>query len=274
MASPEISDSDSPSADSRHQVPDAAPDSEHFLDLDEGHATRRGPKLMVAAVGAAWVTMAVLSVTVFRSEFAEVKHVAERAAAIAGEPANMVPFVGAGFGGNHATPPSSSPAAPREAQRAYTVKLPAATPTGAATGTPTARRTPTPKPTTHARPTATHARPAPTPTASPKPTTTAWEPTATASPEPTTTASPEPTTSVSPEPTTTASPEPTTTVSPEPTATASPELTTTASPDPSAGPTDPGLSSSVSTCSQAVSASSIGSIIQAIQACASGLVSP
>ena len=71
MASREISASDSPPADSRHQVPD--------------HATARGPKLAMTALVLAWGTMAVLAVTVLRPELAGVKHT-ERAPAIAGQP--------------------------------------------------------------------------------------------------------------------------------------------------------------------------------------------
>jgi len=85
-------------------------------ELQEDAAVRRGPKLAVAAVGAAWVTMAALSVTVFRPELAEVKRVAERAAAVAAQP--PAPFVSpADFAGKRAGPPAApspatSPAAP------------------------------------------------------------------------------------------------------------------------------------------------------------------
>ena len=60
MASLESSASDWPSADSRHQVPDAASE-EHFPDLDEGHATGRGPKLVMAGLFLAWATMSILA---------------------------------------------------------------------------------------------------------------------------------------------------------------------------------------------------------------------
>ena len=222
MASRENSAGDSPSADSRHHVPDAAPGRERSHDLDEGRATGRGPKLTVAAVGVAWVTMAVLAVTVFRPELAEVKRVAERAAAIAADPANLAPFIDAGFGGKPATPSSPSPSAPRNAQPAYIVTPPAATATRAAAGTPAAhtpaaRTTPTGQPTTPARP---------KPTASPVPTASASSvPTASASP--TAPASPTPTAS------------PTQTASPTPTPTASASSVPTASAHPSGGSTYP-----------------------------------
>jgi hypothetical protein len=203
MASLESSASDGPSADSRHQVPDAV-SAEHFPDLDEGHATGRGPKLVMAALFLAWATMSVLAVTVLRPELAGVKHAAEPAPAIAGQPASAAPFADpAGLGAKHAPPSPSSPPAQGQAQPSRTVK-PAATPAPAATGTPAARPSSTPQPTAPA---------APAPTAGPTPRS-------------------------------------------------------------SGGSTYPGLPRSVSICSQAGSASSIGSIIKAIQACASGLASP
>jgi hypothetical protein len=202
MAPRETFASDSPSADSRHQVPDAASE-EHFPDLDEGHATGRGPKLVMAGLFLAWATMAVLAVTVLRPELPGVKHAAERAPAIAGQPASPAPFaVPAGLGAKHATPSPSSPPAQGQAQPSRTVK-PAATPAPGA-GRPAARPSSTPQPTVP--------------------------------------------------------------VPPAPTAVPTPRS--------SGGSTYPGLQRSVSICSQAGSASSIGSIIKGIQACASGLASP
>lgn len=94
-------------------------------ELQEDAAVRRGPKLAVAGIGVAWVTMAALAVTVFRPELAEVKRVAERAAAVAAQPPNLAPFVGpADFAGKRAGPPTapspaSSPAVPLK-WRTYT----------------------------------------------------------------------------------------------------------------------------------------------------------
>jgi hypothetical protein len=188
---------------SASQVPDAASE-EHFPDLDDGHATGRGPKLVMAALFLAWATMAVLAVTGLRPELPGVKHATEQAPAIAGQPASPAPFADpAGLGGKHATPSPSYTPAQGQAQPSRTVK-PAATPAPAATGTSAARPSSTPQPTAPA---------APAPTAAP-------------------------------------------------------------TPRPSGGSTYQGLPRSVSTCSQAASASSIGSIIKAIQACASGLASP
>jgi hypothetical protein len=200
MAPRETSASYSPPADSRHQVPDAASE-EHFPDLGEGHAAGRGAKLVMAGLFLAWATMAVLAVTALRPVLPGVKHAAERAPAIAGQPASPAPFADpAGLGGKHATPSPSFPPAQGHAQPSRTVK-PAATPAPTATGTPAARPSSTPQPT------------APAPTAAPTPRS-------------------------------------------------------------SGGSTYPGLPRSVSICSQAGSASSIGSIIKAIQTCASGLASP
>jgi len=58
--------------------------------------------------------MAALAVTVFRPELAEVKRVAERAAAVAAQPPNLAPFGGpADFAGKRAGPPAvPSPPAP------------------------------------------------------------------------------------------------------------------------------------------------------------------
>ena len=151
MASREISASDSPSAHSRHQVPDAAPDPEHVVDLDEGHAAGRGPKLVVASVGVAWVTMAVLVVTVFRPEARRGDARGGTGARHRGTASGPAPFADpAGYGGKPATPSPSSPSAPGQAQPSDTVKPPTATPTPAATATPDARPTSTPQPTASA----------------------------------------------------------------------------------------------------------------------------
>jgi hypothetical protein len=175
--------------------------SEHFPDLDEGHAAGRGAKLAMAGLFLAWATMAVLAVTVLRPELPGEKHAAERAPAIAGQAASPSPF--ADPAAKHAAPPPSSPPAHGQAQASRTVK-PAASRAPAATGTPAARPSSTPQPT---------APVPPAPTAAP-------------------------------------------------------------TSRPSGGSAHPGLPTSVSICSQAGSASSIGSIIKDIQACASGLASP
>jgi hypothetical protein len=54
------------------QVPD--------LEQAEAETSRRGPKVAVAAIGAAWVTAAVIAVTLLRPELAVMKKMAERAA--------------------------------------------------------------------------------------------------------------------------------------------------------------------------------------------------
>jgi hypothetical protein len=172
-------------------------------ELEEDVAARRGPKLAVAAVGAVWVTMAALGVTVLRPELAEVKRVAERAAAAVAQPPDLVPFVGpAYFAGKRAGPPTApSPAAPPASFTPARVPLPAGSP-------------------------------APAPSPSPKPT------------------------------------------SAEPTHSAGRTPVGLPVPAASGGPAYPGVPSAVSKCSQAANASSIGSIISAAQACASGLTSP
>jgi hypothetical protein len=60
------------------------------LELAENAQGRRGPTLAVGAVGAAWVTMAVVAVTMLRPELAMVKQIAVRAA-IDGMPAAVAP---------------------------------------------------------------------------------------------------------------------------------------------------------------------------------------
>ncbi|HEX4834010.1 MAG TPA: hypothetical protein VH478_23295, partial [Trebonia sp.] len=50
------------------------------LELEREAQSRRGPALAVAVVGVAWITMAVVGVTMFRPELVVVKRIAERAA--------------------------------------------------------------------------------------------------------------------------------------------------------------------------------------------------
>jgi len=186
MASPEITASD------------RVPGQEHLLDLDEPPAAGRAPKLVVGAAGLAWVTMAVLAVTVLRPDLAGVNRPAERAPAIAGQPASPAPLTGAaGPGGESATPSPSVPSAPGQARPSHVAR-----------------------PAAPARATAPARAAAGTPAGHPG--------------------------------------------GPQPTA---------SSPGPSGGSAYQGLPGSASSCSQAASASSAGSIIRAVQACASGLAS-
>jgi hypothetical protein len=77
------------------------------LELAENAQGRRGPALAVGAVGAAWVTMAVVAVTMLRPELAMVRQIAVKAA-IDGMPAAVAP---AAF----ARPPQQQPHDPQQA---------------------------------------------------------------------------------------------------------------------------------------------------------------
>jgi hypothetical protein len=107
-----------------HQVPEHHAPGQRIPDLEQAEAAhgRRGAKVTVAVVGAAWVTMAIVGMTVLRPELAMVKRIAERA--VAGAPPILSPPTPA-VGSSASAPLASSARWRRYADPAgFTIDLP------------------------------------------------------------------------------------------------------------------------------------------------------